>query len=592
VAPNREIARTSQAISGFAALKFSAEWFGHPLKNREMETALADPTDTKTRLSGLGTLPVKQILMLLAGILALVGIVVASIHWARTPDYKVLFANLSDRDGGAVMASLSQMNVPYRFAEGGGAILVPGNLVHEARLKLASQGIPKGGTVGFELMETQRFGVTQFQERLNFQRGLEGELARSIQALAAVQNARVHLALPTQNGFMREQQKPSASVLLALHPGRTLDRAQVAGIVHLVASSVPELSPKEVSVIDQTGALLSQNGESQSLGLDPGQLNYIRQIESGYIQRIVDILEPILGRENVRAQVTADVDFTQTESTAELYKPNQGNEPAAVRSQQMSESTERAGAGGPQGIPGAMTNQPPGAATAPVNAPAQTPQAAGQQGAAGASGNTRKDAVTNFEVDKTVRVTRMGSGQIKRLTAAVVVNHRKTVAPDGKVTWTPLAQAEIENINALVREAVGFAKDRGDSINVVNAPFSREEAAKEPELPLWKQPFALDIAKDGARWLGLLVIAMLVIFAVIRPALKALAPKPPPAPPAVEKEQNRLSTTVENEVALPAPPGVTDQATAVNRQEEIMKLAKDNPATVANVVRNWVNNES
>ncbi len=337
MAPNREIARTSQAISGFAALKFSAEWFGHPLKNREMETALADPTDTKTRLSGLGTLPVKQILMLLAGILALVGIVVASIHWARTPDYKVLFANLSDRDGGAVMASLSQMNVPYRFAEGGGAILVPGNLVHEARLKLASQGIPKGGTVGFELMETQRFGVTQFQERLNFQRGLEGELARSIQALAAVQNARVHLALPTQNGFMREQQKPSASVLLALHPGRTLDRAQVAGIVHLVASSVPELSPKEVSVIDQTGALLSQNGESQSLGLDPGQLNYIRQIESGYIQRIVDILEPILGRENVRAQVTADVDFTQTESTAELYKPNQGNEPAAVRSQQMSE---------------------------------------------------------------------------------------------------------------------------------------------------------------------------------------------------------------------------------------------------------------
>ena len=194
-----------------------------------------------------------------------------------------------------------------------------------------------------------------------------------------------------------------------------------------------------------------------------------------------------------------------------------------------------------------MTNQPPGAAKAPVNAPAQTPQAAGQQGAAGASGNTRKDAVTNFEVDKTVRVTRMGSGQIKRLTAAVVVNHRKTVAPDGKVTWTPLAQAEIENINALVREAVGFAKDRGDSINVVNAPFSREEAAKEPELPLWKQPFALDIAKDGARWLGLLVIAMLVIFAVIRPALKALAPKPPPAPPAGEKEQNRLSATVNNE---------------------------------------------
>ncbi len=262
-----------------------------------METALAAPTDTKPRLNGFGNLPAKHILMLLAGIAALAAIAVASINWARTPDYKVLFANLSDRDGGSVMASLSQMNVPYRFAEGGGAILVPASMVHEARLKLASQGLPKGGTVGFELMETQRFGVTQFQERLNFQRGLEGELSRSIQALAAVQNARVHLALPAQNGFMREQQKPSASVLLALHPGRTLDRAQVAGIVHLVAASVPELSPKEVSVIDQTGALLSQNGESQSVGLDPGQLNYIRQIESGYIQRITDILEPILGRE-------------------------------------------------------------------------------------------------------------------------------------------------------------------------------------------------------------------------------------------------------------------------------------------------------
>ncbi|MBP8309286.1 MAG: flagellar M-ring protein FliF, partial [Burkholderiaceae bacterium] len=360
-----------------------------------IDNASAQPAPT-----GFAALPVKHLALLGIGLAALVAIAVASVMWARTPDYKVLFANLSDKDGGSVVASLSQMNVPYKYAEGGGAILVPASQVHDVRLKLASQGLPRGGTVGFELMENQRFGITQFQERLNFQRGLEGELARSIQALPVVQGARVHLALPAQNGFMRDQQKPSASVLLNLHPGRMLDRAQVAGIVHLIASSIPDLSPKQVSIIDQTGALLSANGESGASGLDPGQLNYIRQVESGHIARILAILEPIYGRDNVRAQVSADVDFTQSEQTAEQFKPNQGTEPAAVRSMQTLEAKDANGAG-TQGVPGAMSNQPPVAATAPANAAAQTPQAAGQPGAqAGAPG--RKEATTNYEVDKTV----------------------------------------------------------------------------------------------------------------------------------------------------------------------------------------------
>nr|MBP6815475.1 flagellar M-ring protein FliF [Burkholderiaceae bacterium] len=406
-----------------------------------IDNATAQPAPT-----GFAALPVKHMALLGIGLAALAAIAVASVMWARTPDYKVLFANLSDKDGGSVVASLSQMNVPYKYAEGGGAILVPAAQVHDARLKLASQGLPRGGTVGFELMENQRFGITQFQERLNFQRGLEGELARSIQALPVVQGARVHLALPAQNGFMRDQQKPSASVLLNLHPGRMLDRAQVAGIVHLVASSIPDLSPKQVSIIDQTGALLSANGESAATGLDPGQLNYIRQVESGHIARILAILEPIYGRDNVRAQVSADVDFTQSEQTAEQFKPNQGTEPAAVRSMQTLEAKDANGAA-TQGVPGAMSNQPPVAATAPANAAAQNPQAAGQPGAqAGAPG--RKEATTNFEVDKTVRVTRAGSGIVKRLTAAVVVNHKKVTAADGKVTYVALQAPEIENVNA------------------------------------------------------------------------------------------------------------------------------------------------
>jgi flagellar M-ring protein FliF len=550
-----------------------------------MDTALPNPSQQGTPVSGLANIPVRQLLMLLAGVAALAGIVVASVNWARTPDYKVLFANLSDRDGGSVVATLSQMNVPYKFAEGGGAILVPGNQVHEARLKLASQGLPKGGTVGFELMENQRFGVTQFQERLNFQRGLEGELARSVQALSAVERARVHLALPSQNGFLREQQKPSASVLLTLHPGRVLDRAQIAGIVHLVASSVPELNPKLVSVVDQTGALLSGEGDSaSSSGLDPGQLGYVRQIEGGYMRRIIDILEPIVGRDNVRAQVTATVDFTQSESTAEEYRPNQGAEPAAIRSQQVTEASEKSGGGLAQGVPGALSNQPPPAATAPINGPAQAMQAAGQN--APGSGAAKREAVTNYEIDKTVRVVRNGTGTIKRLTAAVVLNHRKSVDPDGKVTWSPLQPAELENVNALVREAIGFSKDRGDSLNVVNAPFSREDPPKTVELPLWKQPETIEIAKEAGRYAGLLLLALTVIFAVVRPALRSLAPIGPRA-----SGGSLLSTTVQNDVALPAPPNVAASSTAIGSPEAVMKLAKENPAAVASVVRSWVGSE-
>ena len=547
-----------------------------------MDTTL-DNAAAQTAPRGFAALPVRHMAFLGIGLAALVAIAVASVMWVRTPAYKVLFANLSDKDGGSVVAALTQLNVPYTYAEGGGAILVPANHVHDARLKLASQGLPRGGTVGFELMENQRFGITQFQERLNFQRGLEGELARSIQALPVVQSARIHLALPAQNGFMRDQQKPSASVLLNLHPGRVLDRAQVAGIVHLVASSIPELSPRQVSIIDQTGALLSANGESGNTGMDPGQLNYIRQIETGHIARILAILEPVYGRDNVRAQVTADVDFTQSEQTAEQYRPNQGTEAAAIRSIQTIDAKDGSGQAA-QGVPGAMSNQPPSPANAPANGAAQAPQAAGQAGAQ-AAGNGRREATTNYEVDKTIKVTRAGSGMIKRLTAAVVVNHKKVTAPDGKVTYVALPAPELENVNALVREAIGFAKDRGDSINVVNAPFSREDAAKEVAVPLWKQPEVIDMGKEGARYLGLLMLALIVIFTVIRPSLKALTAPPVVVPP-------RLNETVRDDLSLPAPDGGAGAGGPAlpNANEAILKLARDNPAAVANVVRGWVGN--
>ncbi len=527
---------------------------------------------------GLAAIPARSKLLALAGLAALIAIVAASVLWSRQPDYRVLFSNLSDKDGGSVIASLTQMNVPYRFAPGGAAILVPEDRVHDARLKLASQGLPRGGTVGFELMENQKFGVTQFQERLNFQRGLEGELARSIQSLAAVQSARVHLALPAQNGFLRERQKPSASVLLSLHPGRTLDRSQVAGIVHLVASSVPELAPGQVSVIDQTGALLSADGESLANGMDASQLNYVHRMEAGYSQRVLDLLEPIVGAGNVRAQISADIDFTQSESTAEQYRPNQGAEPAAVRSQQVLESGAHDAATA-QGVPGALSNQPPAPATAPVNGPAQPTHAAAAS-AQGAANGGRREAVTNYEVDKTVRVTRNASGTIKRLSAAVLVNHRRSVDAEGKVTLTALAPAELENIHSLVREAIGFNRERGDSINVVNAPFTQIEAPREVALPAWQQPENIALARELGKQGLLVVLALIVIFTLIRPVLKAFA-RPRGATGA------RLAAQVDDPLQLPEP-GTTPPAVAPVRQEEILRIARENPAAVASVVRNWV----
>lgn len=549
-----------------------------------MDAAVRTLPAPATPFAAFAAVPARRKWMAAGGIAALIAIVAVSILWSRTPEYRVLFANTSDKDGGAIIAALTQLNVPYRFAPGGAAILVPEDRVHDVRLKLASQGLPRGGTVGFELLENQKFGVTQFQERLNFQRGLEGELSRSIQSIAAVQNARVHLALPTQNGFLREQQKPSASVLLSMHPGRQIDRAQVAGIVHLIAASVPNLSPKQVSVIDQTGTLLSSDGDAAANGLDATQLNYVRSIEATLNQRVLDIVEPIIGAGNVRAQVTADVDFTQSESTAEQYRPNQGDEPAAVRSQQKLEAPTGSSTLA-QGVPGALSNQPPQATTAPVNGPAQETRAAnpqaGDQGAGAAT--TRRESVTNYEVDKTVRVTRNATGTIKRLSAAVVVDHRRSVDENGKVVLTPLTAEELGNVQSLVREAIGFNGERGDSINVVNAPFTEIEAPKEVELPLWRQPENLALARDLGKQLGLAVLALIVIFALIRPALKA-ATRPPRAAGIAEQ--------IDDPLQLPEPAS-TAKALAHEgaRHEDILKAARENPATVANVVRNWIATE-
>ena len=537
---------------------------------------------------GFARMDASQKLKLGLGAMALLAIALAFFFMGRQADWRVLYANLGDKDGGAIVAQLSQMNVPYKHAEGGQAIMVPADKVHDTRLRLASQGLPKGSVTGFELMESNRFGMTQFQERLTFQRGLEGELTRSIQSLSSVQSARIHLALPNQNGFFREQQKPSASVLLTLHPGRTLDRAQVAGIVHLVASSVPEMNPKAVSVVDDAGNLLSSPPDAQAQGADTQKLQYVQQLEQLYTRRITEMLEPLVGRNNVKAQVSAEVDFSMVESTSEQHKPNQGNEPSAVRSQQTVEDGAAAAAR-PSGVPGAVSNQPPATGSAPINGAAAPTGVTGQS--TDKPGSMRRESVVNYEVDKTVKVVRESSGQIKRLSAAVVINHRTATDKAGKETTTPIPAQQLEQMTALVRETIGFNKDRGDSVNVVNAAFNVERTSEVSEPAWWQQSDNQDLLRSLAWPLGMVGMGLLVLMGLVRPSLKLI--KTPVAGRANTPLQplSAVLNEAPERPGLPMP--ASNQPTAeTQRIADAKRLALENPAAVANIVKGWVNGEA
>lgn len=555
------------------------------------EVPVTPPSASPNWLQRLSALDRSQRMRLGAGIALLVVAAVAAMVMGRQPDYKVLFSNLSDKDGGAIVAQLSQMNVPYKHADGGGAILIPAERVHDVRLRLATQGLPRGSVTGFELMETNRFGMTQFQERLNFQRGLEGELTRSIQALSSVQGARVHLALPNQNGFFREQQKPSASVLVSLHPGRILDRAQLAGIVHLVASSVPELAPSAVSVLDDTGKLLSQSPDaSGDEGINAQQLLYVQQIEQQYARRIMEILEPVVGRNNVKAQVSAELDFSRTESTSEQFRPNQTPDSGAIRSQQVLESSGTANKTA-TGVPGAVTNQPPAPSAAPVNGANPAPTAGGQQGAE--ESTSKRESTTNYEVDKTVKVTRGNNWAIKRLSAAVVVNYQALAEEKGGASPKPLTPEQIEQMTGLVRETIGFNKERGDSVNLMNTPFLTSETPAAA-VPLWKQPETIELAKTFAWPLGAVLFAALVLLGLVRPALKGTA-KPAEAGPVAGGQLSALEADEPDRPALPAP-SKKDEVVEVTpeqlRLEEARVLAKANPVAVANILKTWVHGDA
>ncbi|GAA5110593.1 flagellar basal-body MS-ring/collar protein FliF [Alloalcanivorax gelatiniphagus] len=548
----------------------------------------------------LARLRANPLVPLLVGGAAVIAVVAALLMWASTPEYRVLFSNLSEADGGRIISELESRAVPYRFAEGGQALMVPGDQVHRLRLQLAEQGLPEGGNVGFEIMDRQAFGISQFAERVNFQRGLQGELASSIEALGPVARARVHLSMAKPSVFIRDREPAKASVILTLAPGRVLGEGQVNAIVHLVSGSVPELAMEDVTVVDQAGRLLSRP-EGGTGGLDGSQLEYVRDLERGYRQRIESILAPILGRDRVRAQVVADVDFSRREQTSERYGPNQDGNPAAVRSRQLNEQY-RGGEDLAAGVPGALSNTPPGAAPSPI----QNDPANADGNGNGANTNDQpvrrlnQDSVVNYEVDRDVTHVQHQRARLERLSVAVVVDYHDVVNDQGETVSEPLDPERLERIRQLVRQAMGYSEARGDGLEVLNSPFTEDTEVLEPR-DWWRDPFWQTLLLSLGRWLLVGLAALLLFLYVIRPLLRrfleqrpALAPQAAvaPAPVAAAPYAARPNGDAQEPRAQePAQPRRRRQKNGAHEQnlKDLQEMAQEDPAMVAMIVRSWMN---
>lgn len=513
----------------------------------------------------------------------LITLLIAMLFWARTPDYRVLYGNISEQDGGAVIAQLQQMQIPYRF-EQGGALMVPEDKVYEVRLKLAQQGLPKGGAVGFELLDREKFGISQFSEQINYQRGLEGELSRTIETLGPVQHARVHLAIPKPSLFVQEQKAPSASVTLNLQSGRTLDAEQANAIAYLVSSAVSGLAADKVTILDQNGHLLSQSGER---AVQTSQLKYTHDIEEDYQRRIQAILAPVVGAGNVRAQVTAQVDFTFHEQTSEQYQPNTAPEQMAIRSRQ-SNVTEQGGRKGPEGVPGALSNQPPTPAKAPV-----TKDNKQNKDSSTASTHTTlvpwssdKGETTNYELDRTLTHTRRNLGTLVRLSAAVVVNYQN----DSEGKAQPISEEQLKQIELLVKETIGFTAARGDSVNVVNTAFKVDEHAdKIPEF--WKQPAFINLMISAARYLLVIIVGLVLWRKLVQPAWfrhqEFVRQRYELEDAAREAEINARKAQEEKRGLEKAQQRVDMEVGT----QQLRDLAANEPQLIALVIRQWLNQE-
>jgi len=592
-----------------------------------MAETLADSVPAKTGASGkkplmglaflenLSEMTMLRQVGLMVGLAASVAIGFAVVLWSQQPDYRPLYGSLAGMDGKQVMDTLTTANIPYTIEPNSGALLVKAEDVQRARIQLASAGVTQhDGNVGFEILDKdQGLGTSQFMEATRYRRGLEGELARTISSLNNIKAARVHLAIPKSSVFVRDDRKPSASILVELYAGRTLEPSQVLAIVNLVSTSVPELSKSQISVVDQKGNLLSDQAENSELTMAGKQFDYSRRMESMLTQRVQNILQPVLGNDRYKAEVSANVDFSAVESTAESFNPDQ----PALRSEQ-SVNEQRSSSSGPQGVPGALSNQPPGPATAPqaaggaagaaaAIAPGQPlldangqqimDPATGQPALAPYPADKRVQSTKNFELDRSISHTKQQQGRLTRLSVAVVVDDQvKVNAANGEVTRTPWSAEDLNRFTRLVQNAVGFDASRGDSVSVVNVPFSAEQGEVIAEIPFYSQPWFWDIVKQAV---GIIFILILV-FGVLRPVLnnitngksKELAGFDDGTGGfggmggADELSNDRVSLGGPQSILLPSPTeGYDAQLNAIK------SLVAEDPGRVAQVVKEWINTD-
>ncbi|OZG72890.1 flagellar M-ring protein FliF [Hahella sp. CCB-MM4] len=542
-------------------------------------------------LLGFNRLSLLRQLVLMVGVAASIAMGIAIILWANEPAYQPLFADMSRYDATEVAGILNQNDIAFKIEPKSGALLIAAEDLPRARLQLASAGITQDKTIGFELLDQDTgLGTSQFMESTRYRRGLEGELARTIASLRNVKSARVHLAIPKQSVFVRDTRKPSASVFLELIGTRNMQASQVEAIVNLVSSSVPEMDQSDVTVVDQRGTLLSQNNLSEDDRRTSREFEYARKMEEVLTRRVNSILEPILGMGRFRAEVSADVDFTAIEQAEEVFNPDL----QAIRSEQEIGEQRIAGTG-PQGVPGALSNQPPGTTSVPEQA-GQATQGQAQSQAT----DVRKQTVRNYEVDRTVSYIKHHQGKIKRLTVAVVVDDIRRPGADGVATMQPWPQAEIDRLTVLVRDAVGYSAARGDSVNVVNTPFLAEDIEFiEPEATLLQQIWEL-WAGGLLKWAAAILIILILVFGVIRPTLKNLSSGGSDAKELalagdeeglVELQKLGDTDGMEESVGLSASgefmlPGASE---SYEKQINALKgLVAEDPGRVAQVVRQWV----
>ena len=530
------------------------------------------PTALEVMQANVARQPIKKQIAFLFSIAASVAIGGYILMWSYTPSYQVLFGELQGKETTEIVDVLQQLGVDYRLDPTSGSIMVQTDDVQKVKLKLAAEGLPRSTARGMDILnQEQGFGTSQFIEQARYKRALEEELSRSITEIYTVKTARVHLAIPKQSVFVRERKSPSASVVVNLYAGRQLEPGQVAAVTHMIASSVPNMMTKDVTIVDQKGNLLTKPDRDPGLMLSDTQLQYTQKLEQQYIQRIEDILAPIVGGTGVRAQVVAEVDFTVTEQTSESYNPDA----AAVRSEQLQEENR---VGGLQaiGVPGALTNQPPLIGQTPDTLQAGEGQTTQKTETPSSSS---KQSTRNYEVDRTISHTRLAPGTVKKLSVAVLVDEKRQ---PGETASTPLTEAEMKRINALIMDAIGFDAARGDSLNVVNAPFINVGEDPLPELPIWKEAWFWDLVKQG---LGGAVLLFL-IFGVIKPAFKDLNTIP------VDPEQERLRLLELEEKEKEEEEEQIKLTMATEKVESqldnIRSLVQQDPALVAQVIKNWV----